>query len=239
MSNTTDQNFDPELAVLDSQLGREPTPGPKQAIGRKGGPDTHRNGCLCNACVSRRRKAEALLVGAGSDSTPKKVQQTALAKANAVLSDAHPKTAKLQKERIAKWLMWKSVEPKLTHSDAAERLGIAPQTLTNLIHEAAKEGWLQFVDPFAELEYKQIPMVNKVIGDHLAAGDKDVAVKMAQATIWKQYAASKGVNETPTTVLALKIEMPPNVNPSDVPIRGVIVGQPRTIDAEVIEVKDE
>ena len=231
MSNPDNQNFDPELAVLDSQLGREPTPGPKQAIGRKGGPDTHRNGCLCNACVSRRRKAEALLERAGSDSPISTPQQ-----AQAALTDAHPKSAKLQKERIAKWLMWKSVEPKLTHTDAAERLGIAPQTLTNLIHEAAKAGWLQFVDPFAELEYKQIPMVNQVISDHLAAGDKDVAVKMAQATIWKQYAASKGVTDTaPTTILALKIEMPQNVNPSDVPIRGVIVGQPRTIEAEIIE----
>ena len=236
MSNPDNQNFDPELAVLDSQLGREPTPGPKQAIGRKGGPDTHRNGCLCNACVSRRRKAEALLERAGSDSPISTPQQ-----AQAALTDAHPKSAKLQKERIAKWLTWKAVEPKLTHTEAAERLGIAPQTLTNLIHEAAKAGWLQFVDPFAELEYKQIPMVNQVITDHLLAGDKDVAVKMAQATIWKQYAASKGVTDTaPTTILALKIEMPVGaITASDIPIKGVIVGQPRTIEAEVIEVKDE
>lgn len=238
MPNPDNSNFSAEAAAFDEQIGRQPLSGDQQTSGRKGGADTHRNGCLCNACSSRRRKAEALARGAGPDSTLPALQQASLA----ALSDAHPKSAKLQKERIAKWLTWKAVEPKLTHAEAAERLGIAPQTLTNLIHEAAKAGWLQFVDPFAELEYKQIPMVNQVISDHLAAGDKDVAVKMAQATIWKQYAASKGIgdNQAPTTVLALKIEMPAGVEPGNLPsIKGVIVGQPRTIDAEVVEVKDE
>jgi hypothetical protein len=137
------------------------------------------------------------------------------------------------------WLQWKAIEPKLTHADAAARLDIAPQTLNNLIHEATKAGWLQFKDPMAELEYEMIPEANRVIKNAMKAGDTDTAVKLAQATIWKQYAASKGVSDTPTTVLALKIEMPANVNPSDVPIKGVIVGQPRSIDAEIIEVKDE
>jgi hypothetical protein len=139
------------------------------------------------------------------------------------------------------WLQWKAIEPKLTHADAAARLDIAPQTLNNLIHEATKAGWLQFKDPMAELEYEMIPEANRVIKNAMKAGDSDVAVKLAQATIWKQYAASKGVSDTPTTVLALKIEMPANINPADVPIKGVIVGQPRTIEADFVvkDAKDE
>jgi hypothetical protein len=93
----------------------------------------------------------------------------------------------------------------------------------------------------AELEYEMIPEANRVIKNAMKAGDSDVAVKLAQATIWKQYAASKGVSDTPTTVLALKIEMPANINPADVPIKGVIVGQPRTIEADFVvkDAKDE
>lgn len=146
----------------------------------------------------------------------------------------------LQRDRIKKWLQWKAIEPKLTHADAAARLDIAPQTLTNLIHEATKAGWLQFRDPMAELEYEMIPEANRVIKNAMKSGDSDVAVKLAQATIWKQYAASKGVSDTPTTVLALKIEMPAgSVDAANVPIKGVIVGRPRTIDGDFTEVKDE
>lgn len=144
----------------------------------------------------------------------------------------------LQRDRIKKWLSWKAIEPKLTHADAAARLDIAPQTLTNLIHEATKAGWLKFEDPMAELEYEIIPAANKRVKQAILAGDTDTAVKLSQATIWKQYAAGKGVTETPTTVLALKIEMPQGVQASDVPIKGVIVGSPRTIDAEVVESND-
>ncbi len=148
---------------------------------------------------------------------------------------------KTQRDRIAKWLQWKAIEPKLTHAEAAARLDIAPQTLTNLIHKATKAGWLTFENPMDELEYEMIPEANRVIKNAMKSGDSDVAVKLAQATIWKQYAASKGVSDAPTTVLALKIEMPPGFTPDagSVPIKGVIVGQPRTIDAEVIEAKDE
>lgn len=140
------------------------------------------------------------------------------------------------------WLQWKAMEPKLTHMDAAARLGIASQTLTNLLHRASKSGWLTFENPLDELEYKQLPKVNEVINYHLDQGDKDVAVKLAQATIWKQYAASKGVTENPTTVLALKIEMPEGFTPSGTPnIKGVIVGQPRTFDGDFVvkETPDE
>jgi hypothetical protein len=200
--------------------------------------------------VARRRKAEALAERPGPDGPAYPVQQAATAD---VLTDTDTALevsgtsgttligTDLQRHRVKMWLQWKALEPKLTHADAAARLGIAGQTLTNLLHKASKAGWLRFDDPLADLEYKQIPKANGVIDYHLDQGDKEVAVKLLQATAWKQYAASKGVSETPTTVLALKIEMPEGMLPQQgsTPIKGVIVGQPRTFDAEVVEVKSD
>lgn len=233
-----------------------PNPAPAaQPVGKRGGPDFHKPGCRCNACVARRRKAEALAERARSDAPPEALQPPS---EGTVLNDTDealavigkPKTAynkdavlvgtDIQRHRVKMWLQWKAIEPKLTHAEAAARLDIAPQTLTNLLHRASKAGWLQFDNPMDELEYKQLPKVNEVINYHLDQGDKDVAVKMAQATIWKQYAASKGANDSPQTVIAFKIEMPPGaVDAASVPIKGVIVGSPRTIDAEIIEESNE
>lgn len=228
-----------------------PEPAPAKPTGRAGGPDYHRPGCKCNACVARRRKAEAIADRTGPATAIAEIQPTPLgdslndtdiavaagplSKANNYYSkDAVLVGTDLQRHRVKMWLQWKAIEPKLTHADAAARLDIAPQTLTNLIHRATKAGWLSFDDPMAELEYEILPEVNRVIKKALKENNEDVAVKTAQATIFKTYAQSKGVSETPTTVLALKIEMPQGVTPTDVPIKGVIVGSPRTIDAEVI-----
>lgn len=225
----------------------EPT-APVQTEGKHGGPDFHRPNCRCNACVARRRKAEALTERAGPDTASATLQppqtdvlvdlDVALTVGQeAILAQRGKATligTSLQRDRIKKWLQWKAIEPKLTHADAAARLDIAPQTLTNLIHEATKAGWLQFRDPMAELEYEIIPEANRRVKAAILGGDTDTAVKLSQATIWKQYAASKGAIDTaPTTVLALKIEMPQGVDASNLPtIKGVIVGQPRVIDAD-------
>lgn len=224
-----------------------------QPDGRRGGPDFHKPGCRCNACVARRRKAEAIADRARPDTAAPAVQPSSdevLTDTAVMLTASQEALVKsrglptligtdLQRDRIRKWLSWKAIEPKLTHADAAARLDIAPQTLTNLIHEATKAGWLKFDDPMAELEYEIIPEANKRVKAAILGGDTDTAVKLSQATIWKTYAASKGVvDNAPTTVLALKIEMPSGFTADNVPsIKGVIVGQPRVIDAELV--KDE
>lgn len=225
-----------------------------QPDGRKGGPDFHKPNCRCNACVARRRKAEAIALGARPEPAPEGLQSfpdEVLTDTEVMLSASQEALVKqrgmptligtkLQRDRIKKWLQWKAIEPKLTHADAAARLDIAPQTLNNLIHEATKAGWLKFDDPMAELEYEIIPDANRVIKNAIRGGDTDTAVKLSQATIWKQYAASKGVVENaPTTVLALKIEMPAGMSAGNTPsIKGVIVGQPRVIDVDAAA-KDE
>lgn len=136
------------------------------------------------------------------------------------------------------WLKWKAIEPDLTQKDAAARMGIATQTLTNYLYDATKEGWLKFTDPLAELKYEIMPMVTRNLKYHLEQGDKDVTIKTAQGTIFKQFLDSEGVKDAPTTVLALKIEMPPAAQLGATPqIKGVIVGTPRTPNESVIDVE--
>lgn len=140
------------------------------------------------------------------------------------------------RDRIKKWLQWKAIEPKLTHRDAAARLGIAEQTLTNTIYKATKEGWLKFDDPLDELEFEIIPKVTHNLKYYLDQGDKDITIKTAQGTIFKQFQESKGiVKEAPqTTVLAFKIEFPPG-GPSHG--AGHIVGTPKRleiVDAQIV-----
>lgn len=142
------------------------------------------------------------------------------------------------RDRVKKWLQWKAIEPKLTQREAAERLGIAEQTLTNTIYKATKEGWLKFEDPLAELEYEIMPKVTHNLKYYLDQGDKDVTIKTAQGTLFKQFQAAKGVQQTApqTTVLAFKIEIPPG-GPANA-ATGVIVGTPRKleiVDAQVVK----
>lgn len=199
----------------------------------RGGPDTHRNpDCKCNACVARRRKAKAQLNGAGqpaADTTPAIPPDKAEA---VILSDIPQHTRGVMRDRIKKWLQWKAIEPKLTHREAAARMGIAEQTLTNIIYKASKEGWLKFEDPLAELEYEIIPKVTQNLKYYLDQHDKDVTIKTAQGTLFKQFQDAKGITQAApqTTVLAFKIEIPPG-GPATV-AAGHIVGTPRRVDVK-------
>jgi hypothetical protein len=135
------------------------------------------------------------------------------------------------RHRIKMWLQWKAIEPKLTHEEAAKRLGIATQTLTNTIYKATKGGWLKFEDPLDELEFEIIPKVTHNLKYYLDQGDKEVTIKTAQGTIFKQHLAAKGVAQAApqTTVLAFKIEMPSG-GPTH--SAGVIVGTPRKLELD-------
>jgi hypothetical protein len=198
---------------------------------KRGGPDFHKPGCRCNACAARRRKAEAELNGAG---LPAPVES---ASEETILVDTPTHHRGIEKQRIKMWLQWKAMEPKLTHEEAAKRLGLATQTLTNLIYKATKQGWLKFTNPLDELEYEIMPKVTHNLKYYLDQGDKDVTIKTAQGTLFKQFQAAKGIQQVApqTTVLAFKIEMPSG-GPSH--SAGVIVGAPRKleiIDAEVVK----
>lgn len=131
--------------------------------------------------------------------------------------------------RVAEWIAIRAEEPHLKPREIAERMGIKPQTLTGIISDARKAGWLQFDDPLEKIEHLIVPKVVDNLLEFLEAKDKTVTLETAKGTIFKQYQNSKGISENPTNVLALKIEMP--ANPNDVPklAVGQIVGQPKAL----------
>lgn len=211
---------------------------PVQPDGKRGGPDFHKPGCRCNACVARRRKAEAIARRPGAADAA--ITPTDAVQSSEVLTDLPIVGSDVMRHRVKMWLQWKALEPGITQAEAAKRLGIAPQTLTNTICKASKEGWLQFQNPLEELEYRILPKVTNVLVNALDNGDTDVAIKTAQATIFKQFLDTKGVKDVPNTILALKIEMPPGFDSTATPnIKGVIVGTPRTIDGDFVALKKD
>lgn len=131
--------------------------------------------------------------------------------------------------RVAEWYTWRQRDPKLTNAEIAEKLGITPETLGTYIKKATKEGWLVFTDPFSRLEHEIAPQVIDNIAFYLSekgGRDKQMTIEAAKGFVFKQYLDSKGINEAPQTVLALKIE----TAAQDTPIKvgsGHVVGAPR------------
>lgn len=156
----------------------------------------------------------------------------------AELSDVIVATPRTLKSHVANWARMRATEPALTNKDIAERLGIAPQTLNAAIYRGRKAGWLRFEDPIHEVKFGMIPKVVENVNLFLDARDKQVTIEAAKATIWKQFQASEGIADAPTTILALKIQMPEGYNASELPQpKGRIVGKPNTFaEGEVIAV---
>lgn len=133
------------------------------------------------------------------------------------------------KSRVGMWAAMRTTEPGITNKEIAERLGISPNYLSVLIHQARKDGWLKFNDPLEKLEYEIIPKAVENLGFFLDARDKQVTIEVAKGTLFKQFQDSKGISDAPQTVLALKIEAPDQSQGTKI-ITGQIVGVPRQLE---------
>ena len=132
------------------------------------------------------------------------------------------------KVRVAQWLGMRALEPDLSNSEIARRMGIAAPTLRAAIQKGVQEGWLKFEDPIQAIEYQIIPKVVRNLNQFLDAGDKQVTIETAKGTLFKQFQESTTTIQAPQTVLALKIEMAPGLGSSPV-VSSTIVGTPRQI----------
>lgn len=141
------------------------------------------------------------------------------------------------KQHVARWLTMKTANPDLTNKEIAQELGISLSTLQNTLYKARQQGWLTFVDPVDELKYGMIPKIADNLNLFLDARDRTVTLEAAKATLFREYASKEGINDAPpTTILALKIEMPTNAAPTT-NIKGVIVGTPvslNVVEGEVV-----
>ena len=142
------------------------------------------------------------------------------------------------KENVATWLRLKASDPKMSNKDIAATIGIAPKTLDNTLAKARKEGWLTFTDPLNELRYGMIPKIADNLNLFLDARDKQVTIEAAKATLFRQYQVEEGIQDSPTTILALKIELPDGYTAADLPKpKGVIIERPNTFtEGDAVEV---
>jgi hypothetical protein len=132
---------------------------------------------------------------------------------------------------VAKWLQLRVNEPDITYTEAARQLKIGRKTLQAAIAQAVQEGWLEFEDPLAKVEFQIIPKTLSSLNRLLDEGDRIATIETAKGVLFPMFRESKGISDAPQTVLALKIEAPPDgVAPI---IQGQIIGTPRTLDTPI------
>ena len=193
----------------------------------RGGALTHKNpDCPCSACTARRRREEALVGGAGDTSS--EAGSAEVLEADVAISTTVRRNPRYH---IAAWLQLKATDPEITITEAARRLQLHRSTLQAYIGRAVREGWLKFDDPLQRVEYELIPKVIKNLNQFLDEGDKTVTIETAKGTLFPSYKEARGIQEAPTTVLALRIEAPAGGEEMKI-ISGHIVGKPKQLDLE-------
>jgi hypothetical protein len=232
--------------LSDSTLPNSTTPTPDAAPKRRGGgTHTHKPECMCRPCKARRWQTQAFAVRPGSVDSPNPPSSSLVTKdPEAPLEvDFHviapPKGSSI-KDKVLQYAAIRAVEPKVTNAEIAERLGVAPRTLSNYLSRAVKEGWLSFADPVSRVEHEIIPKTVENLIGFLDAKDRTVTIEVAKGTLFKQWADSKGITDGQNqTVLAIKID---TVLPDGVALpesKSVMVGRPKLPTPQVIDVFPE
>lgn len=197
---------------------------------KHGGPRHHRPGCQCFYCLSGAREKEALNERAGESDSGEPAEATENPEVlNADLPD-FVIAGRDPRSRIAQWIEYKTLNPRMTNGEIAEQMGLAVSSLNTIISRARRAGWLKFEDPMSRLEHEIIPKTIENLGHFLDKKDKYVTVETAKGTVFPQFKEKHGLVEQPTTVLALKIETAPRSDGEQVDatvITGKIVGAPR------------
>jgi len=128
----------------------------------------------------------------------------------------------------------------IPRDEVAKTLGLSPKSIAGYLYKAGRNGWLDFDDAKAELEYSLMPKVLRNLaesldGNHvLANGSRErvtTALKIAEGALFPKMAPTESL--APSTVVGIKIQV---VGGTPDPIReGAVMGVDRYIDAETIE----
>ena len=205
----------------------------------RGGTHFHNPDCACNPCKARRRTEEALAESTRAGGTALATQSDGPAEvleADIIIAppkwkhgQGGPGSKKLgSRAIIADWLHLRALEPDITLKEASVKLGMHRTTLSAVINNGVKEGWLRFDDPLSRIEHQIVPKVLDNLNHFLDARDKTVTIETAKGTVFKTYQESKGISQTSNTVLALKIEMPEGMGETKI-VTGSVVGKPKVI----------
>ena len=191
-----------------------------------GGTFSHGPLCKCYPCSARRRKQEAIVSGArvgGMLLAAQHVPEKAITDKNGV-KKAAPKDIR---ERVAQFLQLDIAFPSATKAELAEKMGLTAKRLYEIIQKGRETGLIKFVDPIDRIDYELIPKIVENLNYFLDAKDKTVTIEAAKGTIFKAYQDSKGISDSNSMVLALKIEMPEAMDAKI--LTGHIVGKPKAL----------
>lgn len=123
----------------------------------------------------------------------------------------------------------------MSFEEIAEHLKLSPRTVKDYIHIAGRNGWLDLTDPKEKIDYQLIHKVVRNLDEMLDSPDPEVkervTMKTAEGTVFKQYGMQIGQVMPASTILAIKIEMPPGVQSE--PREDALGGVPAYIEAEV------
>lgn len=134
--------------------------------------------------------------------------------------------------RIAQWMRYRLEEPGISNAEVARRIGIAPSTLNTIISRANREGWLRFSDPLSKLEHQLMPKIVRNLDEMLDNRNEKVTIEAAKGALFPLFKEQKGLTEQPNTVIAIKLELPPQDGPV---VQGTIIGTPKTLALPIID----
>jgi hypothetical protein len=201
-----------------------------------GGWKFHKEGCSCYPCKARRREKEALTFPIGVGGTPVAVAE----KIAAIINGDAPIVVKgnTPKDYILQWAAYKAKDPDMLDKDIAKALGISANWMKECKSRAVREGWLKFDNPLSRIEHELIPKVVDNLNEFLTkeSGEDDtrrdlrakVSLETAKHTVFPEFKEVKGIRESPTTILALKIEPASTDRPAI--ITGQIIGVAKELE---------
>ena len=220
--------------VIGSVLPKSNKPNSRPRAG-VGGTFSHGSTCDCNPCKARRRQQETLAVAAGIGGAHLASGPTKTITTKTGVKKAAPKDLRA---RIAQFLHFSMMFPNAPRTELAEKMGITPKRLYEIITKGKNEGLIEFSDPLERLDYEIIPKIVDNLIYFLNAKDKTVTIEAAKGTLFPAYKESRGMSETSQTVLALKIELPDG-NEIKVVGGGRIVGTPKALDEPFVDLDTE
>ena len=139
---------------------------------------------------------------------------------------------KSKRGRVARWAVLRSEGKSM--KEIAESMNISPGTLATYIHQASQEGWLKIEDLTDRLEHVLSPKAVDNVEYFLTERDRTVTLDHLWGMgYYRTHQTVKGDGDHATSVLAIKIDLPPGTE-----IRqagGRISGTPKTRDGVVVE----
>ena len=182
---------------------------------------THKPGCKCRPCTASRGESTAKKRNNKTNPNSAKggdffddLDEEAVALA---VITATP--TRSLRNTIAKWKLMRIQQPNWSTARIATELGMSKASLYRSIGQARKKGILKIEDVEDQIEHVLKPKVMENIEHYLNEKDKEMTIQAAKGI--GIFTPKQGSADQPTTVIGIKIEMPPGADNVSENIAGV------------------